>query len=207
MATSLPLLAIVRVLGGIPWAYLVVSLCVTAATVVFVGAVSLFFSVLCRRTYVVVIVSILSVAFVFAVLPLLGLILLHVRISDHALLEMCLYWNPLLLLYRYTDATMTPRANVSVSAMQIVTCCTLLLSATAGILACSVRLVKSVALRHAMGEPSLLEPAAPQAFGGEADGRRSRNGATRHSSRGRPADGLEGDDLHALAPRAGHDRR
>ncbi len=157
VATSLPLLAIVRVLGGIPWGYLVVSLCVTAATVIFVGAVSLLCSVLCRRAYVVVIVSILSVAFLFILAPLFAVILLQSRMSEQEALEMILYWNPLVLLYRYTDFATAPGTHALVSATQIITCCVLLLSATAGILACSVRLVTSVALRHAMGEPSLLD--------------------------------------------------
>ncbi len=57
VAVSLPLLALVRVLGGIAWSYLVMSLCVTAATVIFVGSVSLFFSALCRRAHLAVLAS------------------------------------------------------------------------------------------------------------------------------------------------------
>lgn len=72
VATSLPLLAAVRVLGGIAWGYVIVSLCVTAATVIFVGSVSLFFSTLCRRAHIGLALSLWSLAFVFAVVPTLG---------------------------------------------------------------------------------------------------------------------------------------
>ncbi|MBP7052325.1 MAG: ABC transporter permease subunit [Phycisphaerae bacterium] len=157
VATTLPLLAIVRVLGGIPWNYLVVSLCVTAAAVVFVGAVSLLFSVLCRRAYLAMIASILSVAFLYAIVPVLTFLLLKGRHSPREAMEMTRYWNPFYLLRQYTTAAMLPYHVVSVSAGQILVCCTVLLSASAGLLACSVRLVKSVALRRAMGEPALLD--------------------------------------------------
>jgi ABC-2 type transport system permease protein len=45
LAASLPLLAIVRVFGGVPWDYVLLGLCVTLTTAVFVGALSLFLSI------------------------------------------------------------------------------------------------------------------------------------------------------------------
>jgi len=156
VATSLPLLAIVRVLGGIPWSYLILSLCVTAATVIFVGSVSMLFSSLCRRAYLVVIASLLSVAALFAIFPFVAMILLHDLIRETETLTMLSHVNPVLLLWRFTDSTMAPRPHVSVSASQIVSCCAFLLAAAVGMLLCSVRLVRSVALRRAMGEQVLL---------------------------------------------------
>jgi len=157
VATSLPLLAVVRVLGGIPWGYLIVSLCVTAAAVLFAGAVGLLLSVLCRRPYFAMIAGILSVAFLYAIVPVLCVLLLRDRLSTQMAREMCLYWNPFYLLSQYTIAAMGSYHVVSVSAGQILVCCTALLSAAAVLLACSVRLVKSVALRRAMGEPAMLD--------------------------------------------------
>ncbi|MHC4501313.1 MAG: ABC transporter permease, partial [Planctomycetota bacterium] len=52
MAITLPLLAIVRVFGGVPWDYVLSSLCVTLTAVIFVGSLSLFFSIFSRRAYV-----------------------------------------------------------------------------------------------------------------------------------------------------------
>ncbi|MGE5297355.1 MAG: ABC transporter permease, partial [Solirubrobacterales bacterium] len=156
VATSLPLLAVVRVLGGIPWDFLIVSLCVTAATVVFVGSTSLFFSVLCRRSYTVVIVSVLAIAAIFFVAPFIIGGLSRGMLSARAFLATTLFWNPFFLLYRFTDYTISPRQQF-VSVLQIISCCALLLSMSMVLLACSVRLVRSVALHRAMGEPALWD--------------------------------------------------
>lgn len=168
VATSLPLLAIVRVLGGIPWDYLILSLCVTASTVIFVGSVSMFFSSLCRRAYVVVVVSLLSIAALFALFPFVAMIFLHDVMRETATLTMLSHVNPVLLLLRLTDSTMAPRPHVSVSVSQIISCCVFLLAAAAGMLACSVRLVGSVALRRAMGEQVLLDRLRHKRFEGDA---------------------------------------
>jgi hypothetical protein len=164
VATSLPLLALVRVLGGIPWAYLIVSLLVTAATIIFVASVSLFFSALCRQAYVVVIVSVVAVVALFTLGPWLAVALRPSWVSRMDAVRKCMYWNPFLLLQYYTDYTVTPRTWAAISVAQIVTCCTLLLAASAAILAGAVRLVRSVALRRAMGEHVLWDRLRPRRF-------------------------------------------
>jgi ABC-type transport system involved in multi-copper enzyme maturation permease subunit len=50
LAISLPLLAIVRIFGGVPWDYIISSLCITLTTVAFVGSLSLLFSIFSRRS-------------------------------------------------------------------------------------------------------------------------------------------------------------
>jgi ABC-type transport system involved in multi-copper enzyme maturation permease subunit len=50
LATSLPLLAIVRVLGGVTWDYVLSGVCITFAATVFTGALSLFPSTLYRQS-------------------------------------------------------------------------------------------------------------------------------------------------------------
>ncbi len=49
LAVSLPLLASIRVFGGVPWDYVVASLCITVTSALFVGAVSLLFSISQRQ--------------------------------------------------------------------------------------------------------------------------------------------------------------
>jgi len=49
LAISLPLLALVRVFGGVPWDYVVSSLCITLSAVIFAGSVSLFSQSLCAE--------------------------------------------------------------------------------------------------------------------------------------------------------------
>jgi ABC-type transport system involved in multi-copper enzyme maturation permease subunit len=157
VATSLPLLALVRVLGGIPWSYLIVSLCVTATTVLFIGAVSLFFSALCRRAYLVVFLGAATAVFFFVLVPFFSVLLLHPPFSEREILGMSLFGNPYLLLYRYTDYAFSPRGPAFVSTLQIVSCCVLLLAAAGLVLRWAVRLVESVALRRAMGDPIWLD--------------------------------------------------
>lgn len=51
LAVSLPLLAIVRVFGGVPWDYLVSGVCMTLTAAIFAGALSLLASIACRDAY------------------------------------------------------------------------------------------------------------------------------------------------------------
>jgi ABC-type transport system involved in multi-copper enzyme maturation permease subunit len=171
VATSLPPLAIVRILGGIPWSYLIGSLGLTLATVVFVGSVSLFFSSLCRRAHMAVIASILALVLLFMLPLLLGAVLVGdfpsvqrlytiswLRSSPaERLFTILLHGNPYLLLYRFTDLTVTPRGRALSLVPPMIFCCVSLLGTAALLLAATVRLVRSVALRRAMGEPAPLD--------------------------------------------------
>ena len=69
LGISLPLLAIVRVFGGVPWSYIISSLCLTLTMVILVGSISLFNSIFCRRAHIAIIVTILSIIFIFALFP------------------------------------------------------------------------------------------------------------------------------------------
>jgi ABC-type transport system involved in multi-copper enzyme maturation permease subunit len=157
VATSLPPLAVVRILGGIPWGYLIGSLCLTLATVLFVGSVSLFFSSLCRRAHMAVIASMLALVFLFALVPFLGFLVWHDGAEARNLFRVLPYGNPYLLLYRFTDLTLTPRGRALSAVPPMVFCCVLLLGGSAFFLSAAVRCVRSVALRRAMGEPAPLD--------------------------------------------------
>jgi ABC-type transport system involved in multi-copper enzyme maturation permease subunit len=154
VAVSLPLLALVRVLGGIAWSYLVMSLCVTAATTIFVGSVSLFFSVLCRRAHLGVLASVLSIALVFVLVPgLLGMPLRTLWMNPKRLAAV----NPYLLMVYHPNLSAGPPGAGIVGIWETITCCLLLLFGSGLFLACSAWLVDRVALRRAMGEPVLLD--------------------------------------------------
>ncbi len=154
VAASLPLLAAVRVLGGIAWSYVLVSLCVTAATVIFVGSVGLFFSALCRRAHVAVAVSVLSLAVLFVLVPIL--IDPPLRRSGSNLQDVAVI-NPYVLLRYGSNAPIRPPGVAAAGASATFTCCFLLLLGARLFLACSERLVGGLALRRAMGEPVLLD--------------------------------------------------
>ena len=55
LVISMPLLAIVRVMGGVPWGYIVSSLCMTLTAAVFAGSVSLVFSITNRHSHSVIV--------------------------------------------------------------------------------------------------------------------------------------------------------
>jgi ABC-type transport system involved in multi-copper enzyme maturation permease subunit len=149
-AVSLPLLAVVRVLGGINWSYLIVALGTTAATAAFVGAVSLFFSILCRRPYVAVAVSALILALLFGLLPLLG------RAKPWGP-----WWVgaacPRVLRGSGPGLSIRPLPPSAGAVPVVVVCSFALLIGAQLLLTCSTWLIPRLALRRAMGEPSLLD--------------------------------------------------
>ena len=154
---SLPLLAIVRVLGGIPWAYLILSLCLTLAVTAFVGSVSLFFSALCRRAYLVVIASTLGAPFLLFLVPAITALVLKIPLPSLEEVPVALCLNPYILLDRLTDYMMSPGRAAAVSVPALVVCCMLLVGASFLFLRLSVWLVRCVSLRHAMGEPARFD--------------------------------------------------
>lgn len=58
LAISLPLLAIVRVFGGVPWDYVVSGFCITLTAALFTGSLSLLLSITHRHTHQVFMTSI-----------------------------------------------------------------------------------------------------------------------------------------------------
>jgi ABC-type transport system involved in multi-copper enzyme maturation permease subunit len=81
IAISFPMLSMVRVFGGIPWDYVVSSLCLTLTSVIFVGSLSLFFSIITRKAYVSIVLTLLTLGLLFFVIP--GLIILLMAWGRH----------------------------------------------------------------------------------------------------------------------------
>jgi ABC-type transport system involved in multi-copper enzyme maturation permease subunit len=126
--------------------------------VVFVGAVSLFFSALCRRAHIAVTLSVLSLAFVFLVVPfLLNSPLVPSRRGTPTLAAL----NPYLLLLSRPNtppgAPGTPMAGPILGIAGTIVCCVVLVLAARVLLAGATGLVSRVALPRAMGEPVLLD--------------------------------------------------
>ena len=157
LAISLPLLAIVRVFGGVPWDYVVSSLCVTLTTVILVGSLSLFFSIFSRRAYVVIILTTMTLAAVFALLPLLAFMAWHTMglrqfVSERSLLSVLLAPNPYCTMFFKTIAMLEPRAAAGMPTSFWTLHCGIMLAAAAVIFILSVIIVRRVALRQATGQ-------------------------------------------------------
>lgn len=155
LAISLPLLAIVRVLGGVPWDYVVSSICVTLTTILFAGSVSLFFSIFTRRAYVAIIVTCLTLGVIFALLPL-GLYaiwdVMNSAISETSILSAIFLPNPYCNLFFSTMMMMEPRAVGGMPVSSWPLHCGIMLAASAVVLFVSVICVRKVALCQATGQ-------------------------------------------------------
>jgi len=115
LAISLPLMGMVRVLGGVPWGYLLSGLCITVTAVALTGSVALFFSVLCRRAYLSILASLGVVVVLYG---LVGLVLLMVGalacavIGGNVGMNLVLYPNPVAAMVYETWVLNDPSVRV-----------------------------------------------------------------------------------------------
>ncbi|HCO95673.1 MAG TPA: hypothetical protein DIU00_17295 [Phycisphaerales bacterium] len=157
LAISLPLLAIVRVMGGVPWNYVISSLCITLTTVIFVGSLSLFFSIFSRRAYIVIIVTCITLGILFALLPLLAVMSWHTMelrtiIPERSLFAVLYLPNPYCNMFFDTIRMIEPRAATGMPAYFWPLHCGIMLAASVLLLFLSMIMVRKVALRQATGQ-------------------------------------------------------
>ena len=173
MAISLPLLAIIRVMGGVPWNFVISSLCINLTTIIFIGSLSLFYSIFSRRTYVVIILTILTIAFVFALLPLLIVWIWHAMDLKWFVSQKTLETTIFLPNFYYTTfvnsiTMLEPRAAAGMPAYLWSLNCGIILVLSTLLLLVSMIVVRKIALRQATGQ-----------LGGSVSKRRSRHAAKR----------------------------
>ena len=152
LAISLPLLAVVRVFGGVPWHYVISSLCITLTAAIFVGSLSLFFSIFSRRAYVVIIMTFFTLGMLFAVLPLFTALFVNRIVSEREFFSVLSYLNPYVLLAFGTEAMMSPRMGGWVSMFSWPLHCAIMLAGSVLMLSVSVIMVRKVAIRQATGQ-------------------------------------------------------
>ncbi len=70
LAITFPILAIVRVLGGVSWGYLLSSLCITLTAAIFAGSLSLLISIKNRRAYAVILQTLFLLFSFYVILPM-----------------------------------------------------------------------------------------------------------------------------------------
>jgi ABC-type transport system involved in multi-copper enzyme maturation permease subunit len=146
LGISLPLLAIVRVLGGVPWDYVVSSLCITLTAAVFAGSLSLFMSIRSRHAYSVVLRIVVGYLIVFGALP--GLML---SAGGRGFFGSILFHgNPfmMMLIRTFTMLSLPGRAG-TFSSWPLH--CAIMLAATVCVVALAVWRVRRVALTEAFG--------------------------------------------------------
>jgi ABC-type transport system involved in multi-copper enzyme maturation permease subunit len=176
LAITLPLLAIVRIFGGVPWNYVLSSLCITLTAVIFAGSLSLYFSINNRRTYVVIVKTIVTLGVLFFFVPTITGVLFIPRwlytpvtgtpATAIPLLIAVVHLNPFGALTANTTIMISssmPRlmaifavTPTGVSFFYWPLHCLLMLCASALLIAICVKVVRKVALRQAVGQVESL---------------------------------------------------
>jgi ABC-type transport system involved in multi-copper enzyme maturation permease subunit len=157
LAISLPLLAVVRVFGGVPWDYVISSLCITLTAAIFVGSLSLFFSIFTRKSYVVIIITFLTLGFLFALMPLGVYSVWDVTAGVPAQAEKNLIGglflpNPYCNMFMNTIIMENPRGAIGMPTFIWPLHCGIMLAASVLILFLATISVRRVALRQATGQ-------------------------------------------------------
>jgi len=151
LGISLPLLAVVRVFGGVPWGYVLSSLCITITAVIFAGALSLFLSINNRRAYIVIIKTIFIHSVIFALLPaMMGLLGLPILLSvprSVVVYTANLYLNPFKAIVVVGNI-----ASRGAGAFYWPVHCAIMLGLSAVLIALCSAVVRKVALRQAVGQ-------------------------------------------------------
>jgi ABC-type transport system involved in multi-copper enzyme maturation permease subunit len=165
LGISLPVLAVVRVFGGIPWGFLATGLTLTLCTVLFVGSLTMLWSIYCRRAYTAIIFSALSLAGLFALVPFL-VVIITIRAGEGDKIFLSLgFLNPYICQFVNTAMLFEPRGMPALPfPVQWLPWihCGLLLAATLLILLFCMWKVRKVALRQIVGEGTvILSPQTP----------------------------------------------
>ncbi len=160
LVISLPILAIVRVLGGVSWGYLLSSLGITLTAAIFAGSLSLLFSIRNRHAYGVIVRTMFTLACLYVVLPaLLGFavgyffsragINLGSRSGAMTVLgPIVVSLNPISSMAAITEQMFSPRGPVIFS---LPVHCGFMLGLSALVLGRAMAVVRKVALRQAVG--------------------------------------------------------
>ncbi len=157
---SLPVLALVRVFGGIPWRYVLCSLCVTLSASLLAGSLSLYFSISQRRAYIVIVQTVVTFFVVFALIPLLIVWLAHEvpHFGERELLPCFAVTNPYVIKGMATGWLMSPRGTSARLMAYWPAHCAVMLSAAGVLLLLATIRVRKVALRQIAGSTAVAGP-------------------------------------------------
>ncbi len=182
LGTSLPILAIIRVFGGIEWRLVLAMVGLTLCSAIFAAAVSLLFSIFHRKAYAAILMTYMTLLALYLLIPLILTYSLHNDLH----MNFFSYFNPFFSMRIILVQTQRPGVLPMRGWLHPLLQCTVLLAATLVlVLICSI-IVRRVALRMAAGE-AVIQP-----------GKISRN------SNDASADFDPRDDLHFSRPVSDH---
>lgn len=146
LAISLPVLALVRVFGGVPWDYVVAGVCITLSGSVFAGSLSLLCSITNRHAHQAVLAVVVWYLVVWGILAWALMLLTRSGFPPYAFTTLVLsLTNPFLALLVRTEAIFRGPSGANASVPLLWHCLTILALA-AVMLALSVRRVRHAAL-------------------------------------------------------------
>lgn len=155
LGVSLPLLAVVRIFGGVPWDYITSSLCMTISALIFVGLLSLFFSSFSRKSYVVIVLTLLTLGVLFG-LSYIFIDHVPLRMFPKDILKIILYHtNPYFMLRIGTAIMLDPSLSGRISFSWPIHC-GIMLTASSFVLFICVCRVRKVAIAQASGRLDMI---------------------------------------------------
>jgi ABC-2 type transport system permease protein len=144
LAISLPLLAIVRVFGGVTWNYVISSVCITMTAVMLAGVVSLFLSIFYRHSYAVVLMTTVGYLMIFGALPGLFNLLAVKGIFNQDITQSILAMTNPFVAFAAENATLLQSGVPKFFSWPIH--CMIMLTFTAGLMTISVLLIRQTTL-------------------------------------------------------------
>ncbi len=153
MCLTLPILAIVRVFGGVPWDFLIRSLCLTMTAILFAGLLSLNISIHNKHAYAVIISSIVLLFALYILLPLVAGWAAHeyFHIHENTVLKWVSVTNPPMMMMLLIEEMSSPHGMPFSSSIWRFNCL-FMLGCSAVLLVRAVVVVRKKALRQACGQ-------------------------------------------------------
>ena len=188
LGIMLPMLAIVRLFGGVSLQYVLSSFCVTLTAAVFAGSLSLFGSIANRRAYAVIIRTVFVLGSLYFILPgavmaVWGVLLPRFGLFPTArsfgsagLEALLMYVNPFYTIWATTREMLSPG---TAPGLYWPAHCAFMLVASALILGRAAAIVRKVALRQATGQLVLRPNTSTIPLRNRRPGRRKRGDSRR----------------------------
>jgi ABC-type transport system involved in multi-copper enzyme maturation permease subunit len=159
LAISLPVLAVVRVFGGVPLDFVLGAVCITVCTCIFLGSISLWFSIFDRRSYTVILKTIFTAGVLFLLLPWMAFMVWEgtVDTNEEVILWALLVGNPYGGMVWVTGMLFDPGGapTLPLAYGWWLNCAALLLASGVVLAGCTL-VVRRVASRQAAGEAGLF---------------------------------------------------
>jgi ABC-type transport system involved in multi-copper enzyme maturation permease subunit len=150
----MPVLAVIRVFGGVSWDYVISSLCITLAAAIFAGSVSLAFSITNRHSHSVIVRTVL-VCFLFYIGPLIVMQLLQFAYQVRIVSKISLFYvNPFIALGIATRNMLTPTSAAPIMSWPLH--CVFMLGLSTLVLVFSAFCIRRVGLRQAIGQAGIF---------------------------------------------------